>query len=232
MGKQSFCPDYPDIKKLFSYFDYSLGGIFLIYFLIYSIPTIKELCVEPQMIPGGTISQISFMLALLIKGIGIIISGLGIQKDWDFVLFSLFSNGLPGYFIAMAYCFIFFSWCSVCVQAANRTSKNFFQTSYCILKALIILIWIGFIAAACCVAALYQRNEKSSRIAHMIEAGIASTRDLIIAFAFTIYLFKIREIFGTLHCSFRHSETRIMSVCIILTIAVFYRSISIEVYTY
>lgn len=228
-----FCPNHKSIRQTFFIFDYIMGALFIVYFLIYSIPTIIEMKNQPPILPTAKVAQITFMSALLIKGLGITFSGIGIQNQWDFGAFSLFTNGLPGYVIATAYCYVFFSWCSVCVQFTNKDSKSFFKKSTLILRSIIIIIWIGFVITGICVSTLScKRQESSARKAHYIEATIASIRDIIITIAFIVYLIKVSRIFGPLRCNFRLSEIRLISVSSLLTLAVFYRAFTIEFYTY
>ena len=148
----SFCSSNPNLIPSFEAAYYSLGFIFLIYGIAYIIYSLKS--PSPQMQSNGSQgSQISFIICLFARGIGLIINAILISKKISLSTISLFTSGLPGYLTAVAYTFIFFSWCNLCVEVLSKDSKEFFiktqRSLFWILFMLILIFVIVLIIFFC-----------------------------------------------------------------------------------
>ncbi|KAK8886947.1 hypothetical protein M9Y10_037982 [Tritrichomonas musculus] len=109
----------------------------------------------------------------------------------------LFTSALPGYVTSAAYCMIFFSWCSICIEVMEKKSSAFYGKSRCVLLSLLIAIVIGFLITTITSAVSATRNYADiAGIAHFVEAVIAVIRDISVSIAFIVYLRKMWQIFA------------------------------------
>jgi len=182
-----------------------------------------------------------YTLALLFKGLGSICSGLIFacstnseifelrKKSWSiWDKYSIFSSGFPGYVIAAAYCFIFFSWCSLCLKCFAKDSKSFYVCGMKTLKFLLTIIILGFFSSAIPVLLVEDRS-----IPHKVEAIIACVRDFVIAVSFFLYLLTIWKLFeNPCNICFSSAESKLLNTCIMLIIVMVLRMISIIIYTF
>ena len=208
------------------------GVIFLIYGIVYVALTCKQTCEEKDETQGQFASQVVYIVAIFVKAIGLFVSGLFLivktptAEDHSFNdKYSVIPGGFPGYMTAVAYCFIFFSWCSVCLDCLEKNSTKFYQRSKWVLMTLISIIVVLFLIFFICMLTV------STGPFHRVEQGVAITRDLILAIMFAIYLYKIYKLFEEPCPGCGQPESRLFILCLILIIALILRPISILGYS-
>jgi len=171
-------------------------------------------------------AQISFIIALFLRGIGFTTNSILISKKITLGTISMFTSGLPGYMTVVAYTMIFFSWCTVCYEVLSNDSKTFFQ------KSQRVLTWILICLAICFVIAMIIFCSANNVYGHKTEAMIATVRDIVLGCFYASYLYEIQTLFKTSICDFSKPEIKLYILCSILAFALFYRSISIQIYTW
>lgn len=222
----------PSGIKLFAITYVILGILLMIFSIIYFILTIKTTCEEKDAGHGHFGAQVSYIVALFVKCLGLIISGIFLlthpptSEDHSFNdKYSVLPGGIPGYTTAIAYCFIFFSWCSVCYDYLEKGSTGFYDKSRGILITLISIIVLLFSISFICMIAI---NPKTF---HRVEQGVAITRDLILAIMFTLYLVKIYKLFEECCPGFHSPETKLFVLCSLLIFSLIMRPIGIAIYS-
>lgn len=200
---------------------YLCGAIFLAMFLVFLMITIND--VRRKQLNS---TQIPYLAAVLTRGIGYMISGSWIQHEkkttWN--NYSVICNGLPGYVVATCYCFIFFSWCTVCVDCLAKKKIRFFDYTKIIMTFVIVIIWVAYVISLICFYAL---DEGSS--AHNVEGVFATIRDWLVAVAFITYLIKIHSMFNS-SCSCDSTESTLFFMCTLLFVTMTLRGLSILIY--
>ena len=229
---------YNESYKSWEYTYYIIGLILILFAIIYVFLSYSELIAEFGQEHGKFAAQISYIIALFIKGTGLMVCGYFLTKKFQTTVipnnitiwgkYSVLPGGLPGYVTAAAYCFIFFSWCSVCLTFLDHNAVGFYRTSKTILLILLSVIILGFMIS------FYFMFNSSNPVnldkAHFIEAIIASIRDVFIAIAFGIYLRKIFQLFETTCPSCTSIDGRLFWLCVMLIIALICRPFCILTY--
>ncbi|KAI5525060.1 hypothetical protein TVAGG3_0260170 [Trichomonas vaginalis G3] len=222
---------YSDIKATFVT-DFIFAALFIIFGIIYLLFTIRQTCEEKGEVEGQFEAQISYITAVFCKGLGLFITGLflairtpkpGNHDFWD--RYSVLPGGIPGYVTAIAYCFIFFSWCSVCFDSLEKDSVKFYSRSKWVLMTLISLVCVFFTISIICMLTI------NPETFHKVEATIAILRDLIIFFLFSLYLRRIFKLFEEPCPGWSSPETKLLFICITLIVSLIIRPISIGIYT-
>ncbi|OHT11032.1 hypothetical protein TRFO_19422 [Tritrichomonas foetus] len=212
----------------------TFGFVFLVYFIVYTKLVFKDILLSKNKNDGSFGSQVSFIIALIVKSIGYISCGIiyslvnsdnkdKIHRIWQSA--SIFTAGMPGYVVAAAYCYIFFAWCTLCVNYLSRDSISFYQKSKKWLQILMVFIFI-----ICLISAII--SLLGDKIAHTCEAMFACARDLIIALCFLFYLINISKLFNNLFKSSLSSEFHLFAMCSMLIIALTLRIAAILLYTF
>lgn len=200
---------------------YFYASIFIVLFLIFLIITINDFRYK-----RSNSTQIPYLVAVFSRGVGYMISGALIQQDkkseWN--KYSIICNGLPGYIVATAYCFIFFSWCAVCVDCLAKKKVGFFDYTKIIMTVVIVIIWVAYVISLICFYAL---DEGSS--AHNVEGTFATIRDWLVSIAFITYLIKIHGMFNSTR-SCDSTESTLFFMCTLLFVTMFLRGLSILIY--
>lgn len=228
---------------------YVLGIILILFAIIYVIFTFSELKNEYGQEHGKFSAQISYIICVFVKGLGLLVCGVFLSYNFNtryvsapsgqpnsnvtlWGMYSVLPGGIPGYMTSIAYCFIFFSWCSVCLTFLDRNSVGFYKTSKTILLSLLTGIIIGFITSFIFMLLAANSHIGGTTVdgAHMAEAMIATVRDIVIAIAFIIYLFKISKLFETACPSYASVEGRLFWLCVMLIIALIFRPFCILTY--
>lgn len=224
--------NYSDIKATFIT-DFVLASIFIIFGIIYTLLTIRQTCEEKGEVQGQFEAQIMYIAAVFCKGLGLFVTGIFLafktptgSDDEFWNKYSVLPGGIPGYVTAIAYCFIFFSWCSVCLDSLEKDSVKFYARSKWVLLTLISGIVVLFLVMIICMQAC-----KDYGTFHKIEASVAILRDLIIAFLFILYLHRIFKLFEEPCSGFSSPETKLLFICITLIVSLIMRPISIGIYT-
>ena len=208
-------------QEIFSgwYYTYfSLAALYLIFLIVFLIFTRRDFCSSNSL----RWSKASFgflIVALLIKSAGYCASGCIIieynkiiptypcnnyersmmtnsddKSTFQFLSkFFMLSTSLPGYFISAAYCIIFFSWCSVCIEVMEKKSSRFYGKSRCVLA--ILLSVILSLSLVSILIFFFIGGEKFEKVSHISEAICATIRDISLSVAFIIYLSKMWQIF-------------------------------------
>ncbi|OHT07575.1 hypothetical protein TRFO_05229 [Tritrichomonas foetus] len=220
-----------------------IGVIFTAFAIIYLILTIQDITPMRKTNFVGYTAQISYIAALFTKGFGSF--GCAIffmipmftknctHEDWEASLnnwnqYSIIPSGTPGYASAAAYCCIFFSWCTLCIEYLAKDSKKFYNKTQIIVKTCLIFISIMFIIS---LGSLCFNQKRIQNTIHLIESGFACFRDLVIAICFLIYLVRIYKQFNTTLCSFSTKpESILLLMCIMLIVCLFLRILSILLY--
>ena len=208
------------------------GIIFFIYGIIYTSLTIKTTCEEKDETQGQYNSQIVYIIAIFVKAVGLIVSGIFLEAktptcyDHDFFdRYFVLPGGLPGYMTGIAYCFIFFSWCSVCFDCLEKNTTQFYQRSKWVLMTAIGLIVVFFFIFFICMLAV------DISTFHRIEQAFAICRDLLLAIMFALYLYKIYKLFEEPCPGCGQPESRLFLLCIVLIVSLILRPISILGYS-
>ncbi|EAY21560.1 hypothetical protein TVAG_013250 [Trichomonas vaginalis G3] len=218
-----------------------IGCIILAFAIYYVIKTLKDSLITDNNVQGQRSAQIFYIIALFVKSIGLIVAGImiivGFPKDekqptkWD--IYSIIPTGFPGYMTAVAYSYIFFSWCSVCYSSLEKNAVGFYHNSKKLLSILIYIIIALFVISFCfMIASSFLANSKKYylTVAHNVESVVATIRDLACAVAFLFYLFKIIKLFESCCPSWESPETRLLVMLIVLIIALFLRPVCILTY--
>ena len=222
----SFCSSNPKLIPAFESSYILFSALFLIYAIVYIIISIRTSNDSQITAPGSSLSQISFIVCLIVRGLGFLANGILIAKHISLKTISLFTSGFPGYVTAVAYTFIFFFWCNLCAEVLSNDYKTFFFKTQKSLFLILSGLAIAFIVAM--IIFFTENNE----FGHTVEAIIASLRDAVLSFYYFIYLIRIKKLFKTSCCDLTKQETRLYIICTLLALALFYRAITIQVYTW
>lgn len=222
----------PSEIQTFAITYYVLGSIFIVFACIYMALTLKTTCEEKDETQGQFNAQIAYIAAVICKGIGLIVSGIFLTvktptaEDHSFNdRYSVLPGGIPGYVSAIAYCFIFFSWCSVCFDCFEKNATKFYSRSKWVLTSLISIVVLLFAISFICMLSV------SAAKFHRVEQGVAITRDLILALMFAIYLYKIYKLFEDPCPGCGQPESKLFFICITLIVSLVMRPISIAIYS-
>lgn len=218
----------------------TIGILILIFAIYYVIKTLKETISNDNNIQGQKSAQVFYIIALFVKSAGLLVAGLMLiagcthktDKDkystWD--VYSIIPTGFPGYMTAVAYSYIFFSWCSVCYSSLEKNSIGFYHNSKKFLSILIYSIVILFFISFIFMVLSTFPSIDFLVIAHNVESVVASIRDVACAIAFLFYLFKIYKLFESCCPSWESPETRLLVMLMVLIVALFLRPICILTY--
>lgn len=229
-----------------------LGIAFLIFFIFYIWSTIRDTINDSSNIQGKFWAQISYLIALFAKAACLIVSAIFLfvgfaekSAESNVVTLELLSNqteksssakwgkyqilpgAIPGYLSACAYAFIFFSWCSVCYDALEKSTIGFYKQIKTVLIGLTAIIILSFIISICLIFTLEDVRKPATA-----EALIASIRDWIIAFCFIMYFWKISSLF-TISCPHMCiPENRLFWLLIMLIVSLTLRPVCALVYNF
>ena len=218
-----------------------LGIIFLIFTIFYLSKTCKDTLTTETNLQGQKAAQIAYIVAIIFKGISLFVAAIFLfcdftsktktykidGKDVSYSYWSVYSiipTGIPGYVTACAYCFIFFSWCSIAKSNLEKSVTGYYDRSKWVLTVINILILISF---AISLTVMLSTNPDK---AHEAEAIIACLRDSGTAICFLIYLICIFKLFESPCPSVFSPETRLSAMLIILIAALILRPISTMIY--
>ncbi|OHT06366.1 hypothetical protein TRFO_05553 [Tritrichomonas foetus] len=175
-------------------------------------------------------SYITYILAVLFRSIGYACQA-GILGLSDSILHEriyMFISSFPGYMTAAAYCIIFFSWCSICIECMEKKTTKMFERIRIILIILLAIIIVFFISI---IIVIFNISQKHIGLINTIEAAFAIFRDIAVSVAFVGYLISIWKLFVN-PCSFLDNyESTITTLCVTITSALIVRVISILVYS-
>lgn len=165
-----------------------------IFIMIYMFKNLKSIISTRLMTPHTYKAQISFIIAVLVKAIGmggsaILISSIFWNKENflnNYNKFEVIPGGLPGYISSFAFCNILASWC--CVYFGHFNASRIAAISVRILEILSYLVLGLFFIF---ILLMFFVNQE---IYHSIEAIVALARDLIISIVFTVFIIKVHSI--------------------------------------
>lgn len=186
------------------------GVLFVILFLIYLSSSYKDFR-KPHLETITKASYALFAIALLIRAIGFMSSSAFIKvinnqylkinctdnsdsQTQYFLKLQLWSNIpslVPGYTISASYCFIFFSWCAVCIESLEKKKSAMMSRWRKVLFILLLMITVLCLISVFCF--LFLDTESSTKL-HILEACFAISRDLLIGTSFVIYLSQMWDI--------------------------------------
>ena len=218
-----------------------LGFIFLIFTIFYLSKTCKDTFSTETNLQGQKAAQIAYIVAIIFKGLSLFVAAIFLLCDFTskmktykidgkdvsysyWSVYSIIPTGIPGYVTACAFCFIFFSWCSIAKSNLEKSVSGYYDRSKWVLTVINILILIGF---AISLTVMLSTDPVK---AHEAEAIIASVRDSGTAICFLIYLICIFKLFESPCPSAFSPETRLSAMLIILIVALILRPISTMIY--
>jgi len=217
--------DVSSIIDRFEKFDLITGGSLFLFMLVYSFFSIKNLIYYTQKQKDFITAQIMFMIGLLAKSCALFFSGILINGRSNWGTITAILHGFSGYMTGVAYCYIFFSWTSACSSFLGKDFAHFISSLRSVLYTLIVFMIVCFVSMICLMLLSSQ-----STIAHYIEAGVASFRDIVLSLSFFSYFRKIFSLAEPPYCDFSKPETGIIFLSLYLIITLSLRSLSIITY--
>ena len=224
-------PQTDHVIEAFFWFDLVSGIILIIFSIIYTFFFVKDCRNSVANKDNDITHQIVFSIALLWKGISLLISAtLRDYKDSNWGLLSVLITGSAGYMSAIAYCFIFFTWTALCANYLGHDFAVFYKNSRRLLLTLVCIV-VGMLVIS--VSFMYfSTNEEFGKIFHYAEASFASARDIIIAIFFILYFKKVLGLAEAPYCGKDKPETKIFLMCGILISILIFRAASILFYAF
>lgn len=201
-----------------------LSAVFLLLFFVYLINILPDLRSPTPKLPGYQTSQNIFLISLFLRFIGYLVWTILLQQGNDQIKLSAFFCGIPGYFMTIAYCLIFFLWCSISMNLLLNDSSNYFQ---------VIGKWSGIVGAMIGVLAiifLLVLLLFSERHCHTVEMCLAIGRDLICALFVAIFLFDIIRKLKKPLCHLRSTSSSLSVMSLLLIGALIIRAASTIAY--
>lgn len=211
------------------------GGACIGIGIFYCFNIYKDLRSLTPKLPGYKISQILFILAVFLRGIGwFIYSIFYFTKSQNLIeVLSPILIGLPGYAITISYVYLFYLWSSICVNLiANDSTTGFnrkFKISVNVSLAIIVIS-----GSALVIITIYHMImiKDNYIIIHIIEGVTATIRDFVIA---TIILFSTRNLIQMSEkplFSLRYNESIYCWMLICILSALYIRGLSIILFIF
>ena len=241
--------------ELWQYTYLVLGLLFLAFSIFYVYKTIQETCSDHHNIQGKFQAQITYIAAIFTKAICLLVSAIllftgsastqasnsidlnSINSQYlsdssnstgtTWSRYQVLPGAIPGYVSALAYTMIFFSWCSVCYDALEKSTIGFYKQIKTVLIVLTAIIIVLFLLA---LIIIFSVNDNS--VPSMVEAIIAAIRDVVISICFIIYLKMISSLFSAPCPNCCAPENRLFSLLILLIFSLLLRPICALVYNF
>lgn len=220
----------PTLRKTTNAFE-GIAGIGLIIFLcVYVYLIRKELCASIQRTNGFLAGQIWYILGVIATSISYIVNIFyRYHTAFDGSL-TILTNGLSGYFTAIAYCFIFFSWTAICAENVSLEFADFYKKSSRIMYGLAIGVGVAFVVTF--FLTLFGDSSLYGNSCHTAESCVAVVRDLALCTAFVIYHRKLRRLSEPPYYFSGKPESKLFLTCLVLIIALPIRAFSILMYCF
>lgn len=231
-ARDDFWESVPVAREAWISLYFISGSIFLILGAIYGVLITRDLRQPSPKIPGFGAANVLFTSATLLRGFGNIGWGIFIVLKETTLnpVIDTTLNGLPGYFMTLSYCLIFFLWCSICVNLLMNDASGFYSNLRNWHTACLSVI--GICAASLIIAMAVVRG--NTETLHHIEVWSAVIRDL---FTFGFIVFFTAKLIRILRnkarlCDFRCDESVMCLMSICISACVMVRASSILIYFY
>lgn len=219
-----------DQEKIFFSVYLVFGLLITIVSLIFTFQSVPTLRDKSLTLPGFKSSQILIIIGGLYRGIGYIIYAAlilivnGVLEDEKYKYISPILNGFPGYVLVIAYCMMFFLWCSIAANLLFNDSTDFYDR----LKKRMTLLLIFVTLLGITLIIVLVSNAGNKAIANS-EIWLAFVRDVITSLFFIYHLRNIIQNLRQPLCS-SANESVLSIMSIIVIIAMLYRAVSIGIY--
>lgn len=204
--------------------------IFLLLFVAYLINILPDMRSPTPKLPGYQISQVLFLIALAERFVGYLVWMILYQCNKTLPKLSAVFCGIPGYIMTIAFCQIFFLWCSISMNLILNDSSNYFQTIgkwSGIVGALIGSLGVVFILFLSFTPNVNPSWEKKY---HTMEVCLAIVRDLICAAFISIFLYDIIRKLKRPLCHLRSTSSSLSVMSLLLIASLVVRAVSTIVY--
>ena len=204
--------------------------ILLFIAFVYIVFVSREFKTQTPKLPGWRSAQIIYIVAVLVRGVGWLVWGiLIVTKNTDSKdTVDTLVNGLPGYFLTISYCFMFFLWCSISVNLImNDTSDLYYRLRNWHIISLVVVSGTGVALVIGMGAA-----QKDLETLHHCEIWFAVVRDMFTGCFFLVFTRQIIRMMRTKLCDRKSNEAGLCRMSLQVATSLLLRAISILAYFY
>lgn len=194
----------------------------------YSKVMFEEFAKPSPKIPGFKPAHIFFSMFSLLRGITSIIWAILIAAHPTnvHVFCETIINGIPGYALTFAYCFVFFLWCSICMNLLLGDATGTYDK-----LRMGMAVVLGMLGMAMFVTLIIWIPSKGDiETTRLVEVVMAVVRDFLTSFFIFGFALRISCALRTRICDMHSDESHIVLMSFGISICLFLRGFSILVF--
>lgn len=211
------------------------GIICVILAVVYAVYITFDFRVNTPKMPGFKGAHLMYIISSFSRGIGAFTWGIFILVDKSFFVnnarqvtgWDAGLNGIPGYVITIAYCCVFFLWCSICANLLiNESSDFYYQLRNTFIFCLAFISCLGIIFLALMV------TTEKTEVFHQIEIWIAIARDVVACGFIFYYIIRIIKELREKLFNWKSDEFVMCVMSVSIGVCILVRPISTFIYFY